>query len=676
MNISKSMFKNLSRCKDFASIYDMYVFRNAHHVKEIEGEKAEEYQTIINNLEEGLFSDEENKAVEILNSMFYEDFDNEEDAEEEANKTIEIFNSMFDKETGEDLTFAINAQMEAYAQYFTDLEVFAAEYIKSHYDGEIIYSEDTKQQKKFSFSKNGHDYYCYLDIYLEAPDGSIKVFEAKATTTNKFYRLGKEISENKEKDLPTSEKFESIFYKDVNGVLRLKELLDPTLLEDKTYNTHRSKMFKRFGSDGTGKYVYDIAVERNFIENSLGEEKPNIEYYLVVFNGDYVYNGKMVDGKRVYETNPDGNDLISLIDVTKVTEEYQEQIEEERNFIENRINERTIEGHCVGTHCELKKPSECKFKKVCYRNTLCKGSILEYLGKRYAFGGKGTEHDKLEVHDLINMGCNKIDSIDRDLLGKKKNQIQYDCYTTDTEYINEAKIRYALNLLQYPLYHLDFESYGCPFPRYYGEKPYTQSLFQYSLHIEKEPFACHKEKDHYEFLAKDHSDCRRALCESMIKNIDLSNGGMVIVYNQAFEKTRLKELAKIYPDLAPQLLNIRDHVFDLLYVLKGNKTMFYDMFPDAKTKTEREKLASEINYYNNRLYGSYSIKKVLPIFTDLSYADLEVHNGTEAVLQYGRLPTLTDKEYENKYLALRKYCQQDTWAMVEILWGLKRKFNV
>ena len=31
------MFKNLSRCKDFASIYDMYIFRNDHHVKEIHG---------------------------------------------------------------------------------------------------------------------------------------------------------------------------------------------------------------------------------------------------------------------------------------------------------------------------------------------------------------------------------------------------------------------------------------------------------------------------------------------------------------------------------------------------------------------------------------------------------------------------------------------------------------
>ena len=400
-------------------------------------------------------------------------------------------------------------------------ESVAAEYIKEHFEGEIIYSEDTKQQKKFSFSKNGHTYYCYLDIYLEAPDGSIKIFEVKATTTNKFYKLGKELKEFKDKDLPTSQKYDSIFYKDPQGILKLKENLDPTLLDDASYLKKRNKMFDRFGSDGTGKYVYDIAVERNFIENSFEDEKPNIEYYLVVLNGDYIYNGKMVDGKRVYETNPDGNGLISLIDVTKITEEYQEQIEKQRNFIEERIDERTIIGHCTGCHCELKKSSECKFKNVCFRNTLGKGSILEYLDKRYAFGGSGTDYDKLEVYDLINSGYNKIDSIDRDLLGKKKNQIQYDCYTTKTEYTYDERIIYALNSLQYPLYHLDFESYGCPFPRYKDEKPYMQSLFQYSLHVEKKPYECDKEKDHYEFLAKDHSDCRRALCESMIKNIDL-----------------------------------------------------------------------------------------------------------------------------------------------------------
>lgn len=651
MNISKSMFKNLSRCRNFASIYDMYMFRNAHHIKEIEGEDVKSFKDSINTLEEDLFSEEHEKAMEM-------------------------FNSMFDEETGEDLTIVTNAQMKAYAQYFKDLEVFAAEYIKEHFEGEIIYSEDTKQQKKYSFTKNGHTYYCYLDIYLEAPDGSIKVFEVKATSNAKFYRLGKAISENKEKDVPISQKYECIFYKDSDGIFRLKEHLDPTLLEDKTYLTHRAKMFNRYGSDGTGKYIYDIAIERNFIENSYVDEKPNIEYYLVVFNTEYIYDGKMIDGKRVYEADENGNELICLIDVTKVTEEYQEKIESERKFIEECIEDRIVHNTCTGKHCELKGTSECQFKKVCFRNVLCDGSILEYFNKAHAFGGKETEYDSFDVFELINLGDYKIDSIPRDYLGKKVNQIQYDCYTTGDTYINEKKIKYAINNLQYPLYHLDFESYGCPFPRFFGEKPYTQSLFQYSLHIEKEPYKCDKEKDHYEFLAKDHSDCRRALCESMIKNIDLSKGGSVIVYNEGFEKTRLKELAKIYPDLAPDLLNIREHVVDLMFFLKGNSKMFEPLFMHITKEKERKAMASEINYYHNNLHGSYSIKKVLPIFTNLSYADLEVHNGVEAVFTYGELPRLTDLEYENKYLALRKYCQQDTWAMVEVLWGLRRKFNM
>ena len=68
---------------------------------------------------------------------------------------------------------------------------------------------------------------------------------------------------------------------------------------------------------------------------------------------------------------------------------------------------------------------------------------------------------------------------------------------------------------------------------------------------------------------------------------------------------------------------------------------------------------------------SFSIKKVLPLFTNLTYKNLVVKNGTEAIVTYGSLPYLTQKEYDEKYLALRVYCRQDTWAMVEILRGLR-----
>lgn len=70
-----------------------------------------------------------------------------------------------------------------------------------------------------------------------------------------------------------------------------------------------------------------------------------------------------------------------------------------------------------------------------------------------------------------------------------------------------------------------------------------------------------------------------------------------------FEKTRLKELASIYPDLSDHLLDIRDHIVDLMEPF------------DKKW------------YYTRAMKGSYSIKYVLPaLYPDdpqLDYHNLE-----------------------------------------------------
>lgn len=656
MKISKTLFKNLTRCKNFASLYDMYTFRNMHHIKSIDGVDINKSLGVLEKLSEGIFEEEDDKAMEI-------------------------FRHMFDDETGEDLTILSNAQMEAYADYFKEIEIIAGKMIEKKFPGKNIYSEDTKTQKLFSFCNEKHNYYCYLDIYNESDDGKIRIFEVKATTTNKFYKLGKDLKiESEFVRIPKSQAYDSIFVKCNDGIMRLKEELseDPSTpdLPYISYMQHREKLFKRYSSDGCGKYVYDIAVERYIIENSLiqsnlAELIPNIEYYLVVLNGDYVYDGKIEDGKCVYETDKNGNEVMAFIDLTTITKEWQATIDDQRKFIENMIEERTIGHICTSECCELKKSTQCKFKLVCYRDVTCDGSILEYLKKQYAFTGPSADRG-LTIYDLINNGYNKIDSIPRDYLDKPANLIQYDCYTDNKTFIDKDKIQLALDSLQYPLYHLDFETFASPLPRYHDEVPYMQSVFQFSLHIEKEKYMCDKEKDHYEYLAPDHEDHRRDLCEAMIKYIDLSKGGMVIVYNENFERTRLKELAMIYPDLAEPLLKIRDAIFDLMFVLTGSKKLFLPLLGDNfSNKKEKEKAASMINYYHNNLHGSYSIKKVLPIFSNLNYQQLnDVHNGTEAVLVYGSFPTYTEEEYESKYLALRKYCQQDTWAMVEILWGL------
>jgi hypothetical protein len=80
-----------------------------------------------------------------------------------------------------------------------------------------------------------------------------------------------------------------------------------------------------------------------------------------------------------------------------------------------------------------------------------------------------------------------------------------------------------------------------------------------------------------------------------------------------------------------------------------------------------EEEAKKVNYYHKNLSGSYSIKKTLPVFSDLKYDDLDVKNGTQALVTYAMFSSMTKEEREFKYKSLIEYCKQDTWAMVVIL---------
>ena len=79
------------------------------------------------------------------------------------------------------------------------------------------------------------------------------------------------------------------------------------------------------------------------------------------------------------------------------------------------------------------------------------------------------------------------------------------------------------------------------------------------------------------------------------------------------------------------------------------------------------------NYYHSDLDGSFSIKKVLPLFSDLTYEDMEVGNGIEALITYARFSSMTEAEYTHSYEKLVEYCKQDTYAMYSVFEGLKAK---
>ena len=155
-----------------------------------------------------------------------------------------------------------------------------------------------------------------------------------------------------------------------------------------------------------------------------------------------------------------------------------------------------------------------------------------------------------------------------------------------------------------------------------------------------------------EFLAPNvGSDPRRHLAEQLCKDIPMNV--CTLAYNKGFECGRIKELASLYPDLAVHLLNIRDHIQDLL-------TPFQSGY-----------------YYVPAMHGSFSIKSVLPaLFPDepsLNYHNLDerCQNGGNAMTLFPAIQFMELEEAKASREALLRYCELDTWAMVKVWEKLK-----
>lgn len=599
--ISKTMFLNYIRCPRFCALEEIY-------------RKKEDSIVSI----EGLIELEENaKKQDLINSMYDED--------------------------DEDLIAHVDMKLETLLPYYRKIEILAGNAIKKMFGGNVIYGLNTYNQKRFDCLYGDYRFYCFLDGYQE-DEFNFNVFETKATTDKKFMDLG--YSFKKEKY--------TLFEKNENGILTLKEKYDPTLLENEKYLKCRSKFFDKYSD--VGKYIYDLAFQRFVIEKSGDKTNlDNAKYYLVVLNSEYIFDGKLSEtDEPIYDES-----IITFIDFTDITKELIPILEKDFKLVEYYLDTMEAKECRKGEFCQRKKLKQCKFFDICYKDVPKYNSVFSYIGGHNGFGP-----DKLIHTELVNEKIYSMQDVPYEWLTRKINIIQRNCVDTHEIFINKNKIIDGLNTLKYPIYHLDFESFPCPLPRYKGENPYIQSVFQFSLHVEKKESQCDKELDHYEFLATDHLDQREEMIKKMIEYIK-DDGGTVLVYNQSFEKTRLKELARIFPQYKKELDNINDRVFDLLHLIKGNKELYLNLGYDKEE-------ASEINYYHENLYGSYSIKKVLPIFSDLTYDTLDVKNGNDAQVTYARFIYMDEEEYKQKYNSLLEYCKQDTWAMFEVLEGLRR----
>ena len=566
--------------------------------------------------------------------------------EEETEHIIELLCNMFD-DNGNDLIDVKNEHLETMMPYYNKVEILAGELAPKYFKGSFRFSKSTYNQESFDAIINNIRYLCYVDIYNKN-ENNINIIEVKATTTKKYLDLG-----NKDN---------SIFKKGNDGIYYLLEDLNLNI-EDfmplKVYERNRAKLLDRYTD--SGHYIYDIAVQRFIIENDLKShnENKNVKYYLAVLNSNYVFDGKYENGEPIYNTI-NGEDIIAYIDVTSITKDLLDKVYLDSQRIKKYIDELDGSRVNLGKYCEYKNTVSCKFCKICFSVLPEKHSILNYIDNHHGFKDGKLKYD---TYDLINSGKVGMLDIPDNILNREKNRIQKECVVSGKPYINKKKIRDGLKQITYPLYHLDFETFPCPLPRYKGERPYTQSVFQFSLHVEEKPGKCDLEKNHYGYLAPDHLDHRLDLVKYMCELIPSDK--MVLVYNDSFEKTRLKELAYIFPEYKDKLFKIRNNVFDLMNIVK-TKSSLYESLGYSKEE------AKMFNYYHPDMDGSFSIKKVLPLFSNLTYKGMEVGNGVEAMITYASFPKLLPLDYKHKYQKLVEYCRQDTYAMFAVLDGLRK----
>jgi hypothetical protein len=133
---------------------------------------------------------------------------------------------------------------------------------------------------------------------------------------------------------------------------------------------------------------------------------------------------------------------------------------------------------------------------------------------------------------------------------------------------------------------MDFETYQSAIPEFNNSRSYQQIPFQFSLYYKGSKDA---EAVSYPFLAEPAGDPRRTFAESLINMTDRL--GLIIVYNARFEKSRINELARDFPEYESALNSINDRIVDL-------------MAPLNRKLIANQQCAADFN--ENRIGGNWS----------------------------------------------------------------------
>jgi len=362
-------------------------------------------------------------------------------------------------------------------------------------------------------------------------------------------------------------------------------------------------------------HIDDAAVQYHVI---TGSGLPVTKAFIVHVDKQYVRHGE-IEVEKLYHKED-----IS----TKVQEKQifiKEEIERQREMLKG--SEPIID---IGPQCNKDYP--CDFIGHCWSH-IPSPSVFDYV-----------DHGKPDVFKLYQQGIIRMEDVPIDILGWRQ-KLQLDGVLHQKNHIDADAVQEFIDSLWYPLCFMDFETtFMVPIPMYDGIRPYQQVTFQFSLDVMNKPGG---ELEHHEFLADGATNPQKEFIERLLAQVP--HNACILVWNQSFEASRLKELAAAFPEKGSEIEYLINNIRDMMIPFR-DKSIYHWQFD-----------------------GSYSIKVVLPaLVPDLSYDNLDISDGGEASSAWLRMVQSNDEEEKS---AIRKqllqYCGLDTLAMVKILEKMK-----
>lgn len=331
-----------------------------------------------------------------------------------------------------------------------------------------------------------------------------------------------------------------------------------------------------------------------------------------------------VDNRFVYVEAGNYDGLLTLQDITEEIEARLPQVPSivaELKAVVSGPEPRIV----TGRHCTT--PYACPFLKHCRTQ---ESPAPEHPLDDLPYAGK-------LIDELREAGFQDLRDVPLDRLAKPMHQRIAKAAQTGQPHVAPS-LDTELDVLGWPRYYLDFETIAFAVPRWLGTRPFQQVPFQFSCHIEQRDGSL----QHWEHLDVSGDSPVAALADALLRVA--GDEGPILVWNQSFEASRVRDLAAMLPERRAALLRLNDRMVDLLPIYRAH-------------------------YYHPDMHGSWSIKAVLPtIAPDLAYQSMEIGDGDAA--QEGYLHAIAPDTTSEEKGALRQqllaYCARDTFAMVRL----------